>query len=142
MRQTRGQRRIGSYYVIILIYWRVERFNFGRWSQRIAVDQHRKQRVGEVGALWQQVSPHRLWLLGNELILFPHKNPLFPHSRFSTHFFSMKMAELGKNVLVSCIIDFDDIQLCKVMTVFLIFLGRNLKKIVITLQILRFQLPM
>ena len=77
----------------------------------------------------------------HELILFPHKK-LFPHSRFSTHFFSMKMAELGKNVLVSCIIDFDDIQLCKVMTVFLIFLGRNLKKIVITLQILRFQLPM
>ena len=28
------------------------------------------------------------------------------------HFFSMKMAELGKIVLVSCIIDFDDIQLC------------------------------
>ena len=65
MRQTRGQRRIGSYYVIRLIYWRVGRFNFGRWSQRIAVDQHRKQRVGEVGALWQQVSSHRLWLLGN-----------------------------------------------------------------------------
>ena len=53
-------------------------------------------------------------------------------------------------VLVSCIIDFDDIQLCqrqfclnlnicKVMTVFLIFLGQNLKKIVITLQILRFK---
>ena len=40
----------------------------------------------------------------------------------------MKMAELGKNVLVSCILDFDDIQLylresclnlniCKVMTI-------------------------
>ena len=25
----------------------------------------------------------------------------------------MKMAELGKNVLVRCIIDFDDIQLCQ-----------------------------
>ena len=42
---------------------------------------------------------------------FPDKNALFPHNRFSTHFFSMKMAELGENVLVSCIIDFDDIQL-------------------------------
>ena len=29
----------------------------------------------------------------NELILFPQKNALFPHNRFSTHFFSMKMAE-------------------------------------------------
>ena len=53
-------------------------------------------------------------------------------------------------VLVRCIIDFDDIQLwlrqfclniniCKVKTAFLIFLGQNLKKIVITLQILRFK---
>ena len=41
----------------------------------------------------------------------PHKNALFPHNQFSTHFFSMKMAELGENVLVSCTIDFDDIQL-------------------------------
>ena len=60
----------------------------------------------------------------------------------------MKIAEFWKMVLVSCIIDFDDIQLClrlfclnlnicKVMTVFLIFLGQNLKKIVITLRILR-----
>ena len=43
--------------------------------------------------------------------LFPHKNALFPDNRFSTHFFAMKMAELGKNVLVSCFIDLDDIQL-------------------------------
>ena len=44
----------------------------------------------------------------------------------------MKMAELGKNVFVSCIIDFDDIQhclsqfclnlnICKVMTIFFKF---------------------
>ena len=26
----------------------------------------------------------------------PHKNALFPNNRFSTHFFSMKMAELGE----------------------------------------------
>ena len=62
----------------------------------------------------------------------------------------MNMADLGQNTLVSLIIDFDDIQLClrqfclnlnicKVMTVFLIFLGQNLKKIDITLQILRFK---
>ena len=44
-------------------------------------------------------------------IFFSPKNALFPNNRFSTHFFSMKMAELGENVLVSCIIDFDDIQL-------------------------------
>ena len=53
----------------------------------------------------------------------------------------MKMAEFWKMVLVSSIIDFDDVQLwlrqfclnlniCKVMTDFLIFLGQNLKKIV------------
>ena len=29
----------------------------------------------------------------DELILFPHKNALFHHHRFSTHFFSMKMAQ-------------------------------------------------
>ena len=33
-----------------------------------------------------------------------------PHNRFSTYFFSMKMTEFWKMVLVSCIIDFDDIQ--------------------------------
>ena len=49
---------------------------------------------------------------GHDTFLFPHKNALFPDSRFSTHFFSMKMAELGENVILSCIIDFDDIQLC------------------------------
>ena len=49
--------------------------------------------------------------LSDELILFPHKNALFPHNRVSTYFFSMKMAEFLKMVLVSCIVDFDDIQL-------------------------------
>ena len=62
----------------------------------------------------------------------------------------MKMVELGKNVLVSCIIDFDDIQLllrqfclnlsiCKVMTIFFKFLPEKIRKTVITLQILRFK---
>ena len=57
----------------------------------------------------------------------------------------MKMAELGKNVLVSCIIDFDDIQLClrqfcwnlnicKVMTIFFKFWPKKIRKTVITLK--------
>ena len=48
---------------------------------------------------------------GHDTFFFSHKNPLSPHNRYSTHFFSIKMAELGKNDLVSCLIDFDDIQL-------------------------------
>jgi hypothetical protein len=44
------------------------------------------------------------------LIFFRHKNSLFRHNRFSTLFFSMKIAESGKIVLVSCIIDFKDIH--------------------------------
>ena len=63
----------------------------------------------------------------------------FSHYRFST----AKMAESEKMVLVSCIIDFDDIQVslrrfslslnvCKVMAAFLIFSGQNLKKPIIT----------
>ncbi len=44
------------------------------------------------------------------LVFFCHKNSLFRHNRFSTLFFSMKVAESGKIVLVSCIIDFKDIQ--------------------------------
>jgi hypothetical protein len=43
------------------------------------------------------------------LILFLHKNSLFRHNRFSAIFFSMKIAESDKIVLVSCIIDFKDI---------------------------------
>ena len=37
--------------------------------------------------------------LNHDTFVFPHKNPLFPHNRFSNHFFSMKMAELGKKHL-------------------------------------------
>ena len=63
----------------------------------------------------------------------------------------MKMAELGQNVLASCIIDFDDIQqlclrqfclnlnICKVMTIFFKFWPKKIRKTVITLQILRFK---
>ena len=86
----------------------------------------------------------------NDAFVFPHKNAPSPHNRFSTHFFSMKIAEFWKMVLVSSIIDFDDIQFwlrqfClnlntfKVTAVFLIFLGQNMKKIVVTLQILTFK---
>ena len=53
----------------------------------------------------------------------------------------MKMAELVKNVLVSCIVDFDDIQLClrqfclnlniyKVMTIFSKFWPKKIRKTV------------
>ena len=42
---------------------------------------------------------------------FPRQNFSFSHNPFSIHFFSMKMAELGENVLVSCIIDFDDMTI-------------------------------
>ena len=62
----------------------------------------------------------------------------------------MKMAELGQHVLVSCIIDFDDIQLwlrqfclklniCKVLTVFFKFWPKKIRKTVVTLQIFRFK---
>ncbi len=64
-----------------------------------------------------------------DLIFFGHENSLFGHNRFSTFFFSMKMAESEKIVLASCILDFKDIQVwlrhfslnlnaCRVMTVF------------------------
>ena len=60
------------------------------------------------------------------------------------------MAESGKTYLVSCIIDFDDIQLClkkfclnlnmcKVMTIFFKFWPKKIRKTVITLQIFRFK---
>ena len=60
------------------------------------------------------------------------------------------MAELGENVLVSCINDFDDIQLCliqfclninicKVMTIFFKFWPKKIRKTVITYQIFRFE---
>ena len=62
----------------------------------------------------------------------------------------MKMAELWGNVFVSCIINFDDIQLClrqfclnlnicKVMTIFFKSLPKKIRKIATTLQILRFK---
>ena len=62
----------------------------------------------------------------------------------------MKMAELGKNVFVSCIIDFDYIQLCtrqfclnlnmfKVVTILFKFGPKKIRNTVITLQILRFK---
>ena len=62
----------------------------------------------------------------------------------------MKMAVLGKNVLVSCIIDLDDIQhclrkfclklnICKIMMIFFKFWPEKIRKTVITLQILRFK---
>ena len=68
----------------------------------------------------------------NHCIFFSHQIALFSHKIFSTLFFSMKMSESGKIVLVSCIIDFDDVQLwlrllslnlnaCKVMMAFLKF---------------------
>jgi hypothetical protein len=41
---------------------------------------------------------------------FSPQNAFFRHNRFSTLFFSMKMVESGKIVLVSCIIDFKEIQ--------------------------------
>ena len=57
---------------------------------------------------------------------------------------------IKENVLVSCIIDFDDIQLClrqfclnlnicKVMTIFFKFWPKKIRKTVITLQILKFK---
>ena len=41
---------------------------------------------------------------------FPTNFHFFPIIFTSTLFFSMKMADSGKIVLVSCIIDFDDVQ--------------------------------
>ena len=57
------------------------------------------------------LTPSALWQSLRWINSFSHKNAPFPHNRFSTHFFSMKMAEFWKMVIVSCIIDFDDIQL-------------------------------
>ena len=47
---------------------------------------------------------------GMMIHLFSSQNSLFTHHQFYTLAFSMKMAESGKVVLVSCIIDFDDVQ--------------------------------
>ena len=47
------------------------------------------------------------------LFFFRYKNSLLSHNQFSTLFFSMKEAESGEIVIVSCIIDFKDRQLIK-----------------------------
>ena len=81
---------------------------------------------------------------------FSPQKSTFSHNRISTHFFSMKMVGLGQNALVSCIVDFDDIQLClrqfclmlnicKVMTIFFKVWPKKIRKPVITLQILIFK---
>ncbi len=86
-----------------------------------------------------------------DLIFFGHENSLFGHNRFSTLFFSMKVAESEIIVLANCILDFKDIQVwlrhfslnlnaCRVMTVFFKIPGQILKKSVITLQALWFKL--
>ncbi len=79
--------------------------------------------------------PGKVWhfmlssVSGYYIIFFGHKNSLFGHNRFSTLFFSMKIAESEKIVLASCMIEFKDIQVwlrhfslnrnaCRVMTVF------------------------
>ncbi len=90
-------------------------------------------------------------IMMNVLIIFRHKYSLVRHNRFSTLFFSMKIAESGKIVVVSCIIDFKDIQVWlrqfslnlnayKVMMVFFKIWPENLKKTIITLKALRFKL--
>ena len=48
--------------------------------------------------------------LRNEYTFFVHKNSLFAHNQFSSLFFSMKMTQSEKIVLVSCFIDFDNMQ--------------------------------
>jgi hypothetical protein len=52
----------------------------------------------------------RLQQLQHDIFSFLHKNSLFRHNLFSTLFFSMKEAESGEIVIVSCIIDFKDKQ--------------------------------
>ena len=66
-------------------------------------------------AAWRNSAAERLTRRGKtnttvtyEKICFAHKK--FAHNQFFTLFFSMKMAESEKVVLVSCIIAFDDIQ--------------------------------
>ena len=46
----------------------------------------------------------------HEYFLFAHKNSRFAHKQFSTVFYSTKMTESEKIVLVSLIFDFDDRQ--------------------------------
>ncbi len=87
----------------------------------------------------------------NDIFFFGHKNSLFGHNRFSTLFFSMKVAESEIIVLANCILDFNDIQVwlrhfslnlndCRVMMVFYKIWPGILKKTIITRQVLRFKL--
>ena len=83
------------------------------------------------------------------ILFLPTKNLFLPqvlgHNQFFTIFYSMKMTESEKIVLVSRIIDFDDLQVSlrlfsfnlnsfKVTKAFLRFSGQILKKTIITLQ--------
>ena len=64
-----------------------------------------KQHTGTMHKL-EITTPHWWgWYIG-----FLQKSSTVPLNRFSTLFFSMKMTESGKIVLVSCIVDFDDMQ--------------------------------
>ena len=89
---------------------------------------------------------------GHELILFPYKNPHFPPNLFSTNFFSMKMAEFLKRALLVSKLHYQFRQYSTLTKTVLLesqylqsydslpdFLRPNLKKIVITLKILRFK---
>ena len=46
----------------------------------------------------------------DDAFFFAHKYSRFAHNNFSALFFSMKMAQSGKIVLKSLIVDFDDVQ--------------------------------
>jgi hypothetical protein len=46
----------------------------------------------------------------NEIIFLHHQISLFRHRRFPIVFVSMKITESKKNILGSCIVDFDDVQ--------------------------------
>ena len=56
--------------------------------------------------------------LSSTNFFFAHKNILFANNRFSIVFFSTKMTESEKFVLVSCIIDFDDYRFLTILTKF------------------------
>ena len=85
----------------------------------------------------------------HEVILFPHRKPLFPQSIFyplvlnadgrilknglsKLHYRFLRYSTLPKTVLLES-------RYLQIMTVFLIFIGQILEKIVITLQLLRFK---
>ena len=81
---------------------------------------------------------------------FSAKIYFFPTADFLPIFFLMKMAGFRKIVCVSCVVDFDDMQVwlrqfClnlkdfKIMTIFFKLWPSNIKKTVITVQALRFK---